>query len=266
MAQVFVDARTVAKGSNIQRDICVIGAGAAGITFAREFIGKATTVCLLESGDLEFNETTQDLYSGENIGLPYFPLTICRLRFFGGTTNHWGGYNQPFSNWEFEKHPWIPNSGWPISRFDLDPYYDRAVELLGLPKEYWNFEFLEADLGVKRFPSTKFDSQISLIKPVPLGQVYRGAIGKSNNIGTFLNANVVSLQADKLGKMITNVRVATLSGNRFTVEAKYFVLAAGGLENPRILLLSNSVQRSGLGNQRGLVADTLWIIHYFWAA
>ena len=250
---MFIDARNIANGYNVQCDICVVGAGAAGISFARAFIGKSVKVCLMESGGLQGDADTQYLYDGENTGLPYFPLVATRLRFFGGTTNHWAGYCCPFSNWDFQKRAWITDSGWPISRSELDPYYDRAVEMLDLPKKYWNLKFLEEKLGESRLPFTEFVTNVHLVKPVRMGQTFRAAIEQSNNVSTYLNANVISLEADEFAQVITAVRVATLSGNHFSVSAKHFVLAAGGIENPRILLLSNSVQRDGLGNQRGLV-------------
>jgi len=250
---MFVDSRNIPTGHNVQCDICVIGAGAAGISFAREFIGKSVNVCLMESGGLQSDADTQYLCDGENTGLPYPPLVATRLRFFGGTTNHWAGYSRPYSNWDFQKRAWITDSGWPISRSELDPYYDRAIEMLGFPKEYWDLKFLEAKLGESRLPLTEFVTNVHLVKPVRMGQTFRAAIEKSDNVSTYLYANVINLEVDEFAKVITAVRIATLSGNHFSVSAKYFVLAAGGIENPRILLLSNSVQKEGLGNQKGLV-------------
>jgi len=250
---MFIDARNVPNDHNVQYDICVIGGGAAGISFAKEFVGTSEKVCLMESGGLGADLDTQELYNGENTGLPYFPLAAIRLRFFGGTTNHWVGWCCPFSDWDFQKHPWISNSGWPVSRSGLDPYYDRAVEMLDLQPEYWNLEVVEGKLGENRLPVTEFVTQAHLIKPAWMGQVFRATLAEAPNVITHLNANVLSIETDELGKVVTTIRVATFSGNHFSVSAKHFVLAAGGIENARLLLLSNSVQKDGLGNQRGLV-------------
>ena len=99
---MLIDARTLTEDTTVTTDICIVGAGAAGITLAREFSGKSFRVCLLESGGLEFENETQSLYAGEIVGLPYIPLEIARLRYFGGTTNHWGGYCQPLDESDFE--------------------------------------------------------------------------------------------------------------------------------------------------------------------
>jgi choline dehydrogenase-like flavoprotein len=82
---MFIDARSIADGETIDCDICVIGAGAAGITLARAFVGRSQRVCVIESGDQEYDPETQALYEGESVGLPYVPLDSCRLRYFGGT-------------------------------------------------------------------------------------------------------------------------------------------------------------------------------------
>ncbi len=92
-------------------DVCIVGAGAAGITMARQFIGQAFKVCLLEAGDIEFDARTQALYKGEIVGHPYYPLDAIRLRYFGGTTNHWAGACRPLDVRDFEVRPKIPDSG-----------------------------------------------------------------------------------------------------------------------------------------------------------
>ena len=111
---MLVDARTVPDGARIECDIAIVGAGAAGLTIARQFIGSGRNVCLVESGGFELDLDTQALYDGDNVGLTYFPLDSCRLRQFGGTTNHWGGACVPFRRQDFEQHSWLPHSGWPI--------------------------------------------------------------------------------------------------------------------------------------------------------
>ena len=89
------DARRLPEGTLVETDLAIIGAGAAGITIARELAGTDLQVCLLESGGLEFEQDIQNLYTGENDGRWYFPLDKCRLRYFGGSTNHWGGWCRP---------------------------------------------------------------------------------------------------------------------------------------------------------------------------
>ncbi len=79
---MFVDARTVAPGTNVETGICIIGAGAAGITLARSLRSAHVPVVLLESGGLEFDAATQDLDAGLMTGLRNYPTDVSRLRYF----------------------------------------------------------------------------------------------------------------------------------------------------------------------------------------
>ena len=84
---------------------------------------QASPSASLESGGLDFEQATQDLYRGANLGMPYYELDQSRLRFFGGTVAIWGGRCALLDPIDFEHRDWVPHSGWPIGRADLDPYY-----------------------------------------------------------------------------------------------------------------------------------------------
>jgi choline dehydrogenase-like flavoprotein len=252
---VLIDARTLAENTTVTTDICIVGAGAAGITLAREFSGKSFRVCLLESGGLEFENETQSLYAGEIVGLPYIPLEIARLRYFGGTTNHWGGFCQPLDESDFESREWIPHSGWPFSKSHLDPFYERAQSILELGPFRYEAEAWETESD-RRLPfmgQGVITKMVQFSSPTRFGRVYRNEIAQAENIRTYLHANVIEIEATKDVQAVTRLRVACLQGNRFWVSGKLFILAAGGIENARLLLLSNKLQRGGLGNQNDLV-------------
>ena len=135
---MIIDARSVPPGTVIDTELCIIGAGAAGITLAREFIEASFRVVLLESGGMEFDPATQDLYEGQSIGDPFKDTMVSRLRFFGGSTNHWGGWCLPFQAIDFEQRgAEFPFHGWPFSKAQLDPWYARAQEVCQLgPYDY----------------------------------------------------------------------------------------------------------------------------------
>jgi len=252
---LLIDARTLPGNKHIDTDVCIIGAGAAGITLAREFIGEAFRVCLLEGGGLEYESDTQSLYKGENIGLRYYPLDGSRLRYFGGTTNHWGGFCRPLDELDFEERKWIPHSGWPFPKATLIPFYKRAQSVCQLGP----FAYDASDWEHKKAPSLSFsDARLTTgvfqaSPPTRFGKVYRNEITHAKNITTFLYANVVDIVTTSNTKKVTSVRVACLDGNKFLVSAKAFILATGTIENARLLLLSNEVQTVGLGNQNDLV-------------
>jgi choline dehydrogenase-like flavoprotein len=88
--------------SKLRSDICIVGTGPAGITLAKELIDSGLKVAILESGDFEFDPDTQNLYAGEIVdNLPPVPLDVSRLRYFGGTSNHWEGVCGPFDPIDF---------------------------------------------------------------------------------------------------------------------------------------------------------------------
>ncbi len=249
------DARELEENTTIKSDLCIVGAGAAGITIAREFANSTTNVCLLESGGLEFDAETQALYEGENIGIDYWPLNVSRLRYFGGTTNHWGGVSLPLDEDDFEKRDWVNNSGWPLSLEQLVPYYQRAQPILELNE----YDYAPETWQSENFEQLPFDDQRVITRmlqtspPTRFGQVYKNEIANSANIATYINANVLNINVNESATNVTNLSVSSLTGNKFTVSANKFILALGGIENPRLLLLSDQVQKSGLGNNHDLV-------------
>lgn len=252
---MFIDARSLPAGHRVSTDLCIIGGGAAGITIAREFLNRGVRVCLLESGGFEYDDATQSLYEGENVGFPYYDLRVLRLRFFGGTTNHWGGWCRPLDPIDFEVRPGIPGSGWPFSGQDLEQHYRRAHEVC----EVGPFEYdpeIWSDAAQPQLPLAEDQITTAVMRrspPTRFGQVYRTAIERSQDVRAYLHANVVELVAAADSQAVSSVRVRTLQGSEFAVDAQVFVLATGAIENARLLLASNKVRRNGLGNDNDLV-------------
>jgi choline dehydrogenase-like flavoprotein len=255
---MFIDARTVPDGTSLETDVCIMGAGAAGITLAREFIGQNFRVHIFESGGLEQDDDTQSLYDGENVGIPYFPLNSCRLRYFGGTSGHWGGLCFPMRAIDLESRDWIPHSGWPLTVSDLDPYYERAQKVCHLPVPDWE---LSNWIKRERNPPLLLDSRrvtnrFALMVPelfLRFGTIYRDQVKAAENVSVYLHANVTEIETDPSVSRVSTVHLACLSGTKLSVKAKLFVLALGGIENPRLLLLSRRNQPAGLGNGADLV-------------
>jgi choline dehydrogenase-like flavoprotein len=254
---VFADARAVETNAVVEADVCIVGAGAAGITLARELIGSRLRVAVLESGGQGYEVRTQHLYRGPNTGLPYFALDGVRLRYFGGTTNHWGGFCRPFDDADFEPRRGLPHTGWPIKAADLRPFYDRASVICGLPSPDWRPATSAAEmLAPIRLRADRFVNRVVRIVPPAarsFGTRYREELRRASNVTVYLHANAVEIETNESGRAVRAIRVATLSGRRFAVRARVFVLAAGGLETPRLLLASNRQWARGVGNHTGIV-------------
>jgi len=267
-----IDANTLRSGEIVDTDICIVGAGPAGITLASEFAGENFRVCLLESGGTEPDERTQNLAAGElvsdptepPIGPPLEPPHGSRARMLGGTSHLWnsklaqdqiGFRGGPLAVTDFEKKDWMPHSGWPFGREHLDPYYERAHSVCKFGPYRYEAASWETDVAA-RFPLDEnvlatslwqFSSQNTFL------EAYRERVAEAHNITTYLHANVVDIEMNDSCSAVTRVRVAGLGGGRFWVRAKMFILAAGGIENARLLLISDKQQRGGIGNGYDLV-------------
>lgn len=253
---MFIDARTLPEGTALDADICIIGGGAAGITLARDQAGSGHKVILLESGGFDFSEKTQELYDGQVAGQPLHPLSVERLRFLGGSTNHWSGGCRPFDPLDFEPRPYIEQSGWPFRRGELDPYYRRAQEICQLgPYTYAPDDWTSDGIGpLPLAADAKFHTGIiQYSPPTRFGEVYRRDLERAEGVTVYLNANVLDIEVNENASQVRALSVACLNGKRFRARAKTYVLAVGGIENARLLLSANAVQKTGLGNAHDLV-------------
>ena len=258
----------MADGTALQCDLCIVGAGAAGLTIASELDGSRFNVLLLESGGLEYDSKVQSLYKGDNIGLLYEPLDLCRVRTFGGSTDPrgWGGWCKPLSEMDFERRSWVPLSGWPISKSDLAPFYPRAFTTLSLAKDTERLADEDSRVDVLPTSGVYCRNEPCPLSPAPhLGQVKQEQIRQAPNIRILLHANVTEIVTDPTARHVTGLKVSTLTDTHLSVTAKYFIVAAGGIENARLLLLSDAVQKNGLGNASGFVG-TCFMEHprYAW--
>jgi choline dehydrogenase-like flavoprotein len=177
---LHTDARSLPNGTVLDADLCIVGAGASGITIARGLSGSNLKVLLLEGGGFDFDPQMQELYRGDIIGKPYYPLQAAALHFFGGTTGHWAGWCATYEPIDFEKRDWVPHSGWPITRADLDPFYARAQKVLELgPYKYAPADWKNGD--AERVPLLP-DSHLvhtrmwQFSPPTRFGQKYRSEI------------------------------------------------------------------------------------------
>ena len=257
---MFIDGRSVPQDQVFENDVCIIGAGAAGLTLATTLDRMGVGVDLVESGGMESAPRTQRLTHVKLRDREHFAN---RLRYFGGTTNHWGGWCQPLEAFEFERHAWVPDSGWPFGRRELDPYYELSREVLDLPRAGYRFdEAAEADHPEPPLLEDQSEFQSAIWRktqpgPLRMREKYGDAIARSRNVRCVLHSNALELLPNREGSVIELVRARTLTKRRMRFRARRYVLATGCLENARLLLLSDSVVRGGIGNQNDCVGRYL---------
>lgn len=258
---MLIDFASPAAPRSIEADLCIVGAGAAGIALALNFAGTHHSICLLEGGGFAHEPESQALYEGSAVGVPWLcSLHDSRLRQFGGTTSReWGGGCTPLDALDFASRPWVPYSDWPITRNELLPYYERARTIFQLgPEPFEDLALLAATIrqlvpNPLGFDPATLVNRYYLKSPLNFGEAQRTALEKARNVTALVHANVVDLEVNDAASAMTAVRVKSLTGRTGTVRARAFVLACGGIETARLLLAANKVESCGLGNRHDLV-------------
>lgn len=240
-------------------DICIVGSGPAGISVALRLQQKrpSATICLLEGGSRNPSQFSQSLYQGSSIGMPFDPLEATRLRAFGGSSGHWSGWCTPFPPSDFKTKSWIPDSGWPIDYSELQPYYRDADEFFKLNYlDYFNDAVAEFYPELQVLDSTRVKPTLwqHSWPPMNVARNYLEKLESAKSITVYLNANLTNIELEPTGKTISHLKVTHNDGIRkHTISAKLYVIACGGIENPRILLTSNDVSKAGIGNDNDTV-------------
>lgn len=249
---------TIPLGTQLETDICIIGAGAAGVAAALELAGRGLKITVLESGEDKLDKNTQALYAGTVVDDKlHSPPDKYRQRRFGGSTAIWGGRCMPFDPIDFEKRDYIPGSGWPISYQDLAPYFPDANKLLEAGEYRYDADEV---FGMDKPLFKGFRSDTVLTNnmerfscPTNVGKRYRRRLELSKDIEVILGANCTGIRLDSAASHVTHLDVASLNGNKIKVVAREIIMATGGIETARLLLASNDVCKTGIGNQHDLV-------------
>lgn len=237
----------------VTADVAIVGSGAAGQAAARRLLARGCSVVLIESGGMDHEAATADLNGGEVIGQPYHPLDHSRLRFFGGTTAIWGGRCAELDSIDFERREWVAHSGWPIGPSDIASYVDDARRILAIdaapPSDIPSPGLLDrlspSELAVRWWAFDPMFDRFTIDRSGDLEQHPRCTI--------MLHATVREIMLTADGRSVDRLDIRALGKQRIDVRARHFLLAAGGIENPRILLASNSVAPAGVGNDHDLV-------------
>jgi len=198
-------------------DFVIVGAGPAGITLALDLEKYGINSLLIEGGSVDYSTESQALYNGKVNGNLNYDIKHSRLRYFGGSTNHWGGMCRPLSESELAEFP--------LDKKDLDPFLSEACRILEIDEKF------NKDLNFSKY----FDIiHFQQSPPVRFNKKYLQAIKKSDFITLVLNSNLVAINGQE-GR-INDIEVADYKKNIYRLKLKNLILATGGIENSRILL------------------------------
>lgn len=234
--------------TDVQPDVCIVGAGTIGIPLALELERLGCSVLLLESGDKHYSSDSQRLADAE-IANPnhHVAMNLAVQRRLGGASNLWGGRCVPMGDIDFMARPSVPHSGWPINLSDVTPYYSAACDYLDCgPPEF--------DDPIRDLAISNADFQFSRIERWSarprVGANYARRLRDSRTIDLRLQATVVGLDHAEDGR-VRSIRVRNLAGNEVCISPRFVILAAGGLENTRLLLATQREQPNSFGGQDG---------------
>ena len=222
---MFFDLKEDLVNSSQIFDYCIVGAGAAGITIANELSkAKEKAIALCEAGDIKYTPSSQDCYKGEVQGDHYFPLDVCRLRYFGGSTGHWGGLCRPLDPYDFDRSDISSILKWPINFSEYDKYRSKACNILEISDTFQDIKHSK-DIQEIHFEYSP---------PVRMGEKFYPLFNSSKNLHVFLNAALIDIGGSE-GK-VKFLTFMSPKKKKVNIYARKFIFAMGGIEIPRYLL------------------------------
>jgi choline dehydrogenase-like flavoprotein len=252
---MIVEAKDYDQGTILEADICIIGGGPAAISFALSFLDRNLKILILAGGlwteTPENRELNRGLADPEN---SHEPLETNRARVFGGGTSVWGGRCLPLDPIDFEQRSWIPHSGWPISYENVASYYQQSLDLCEAGQNIFDAREAFPDRNQEIIPGldNEYISSARMERwspPTRFAYRYREILENNPNIHVYLDAHVTGLNVETSADKIDAITV-TIKSSVLRVVAPKFILAAGGIENPRLLLASKSeFHPNGIGNK-----------------
>jgi len=172
----------------------------------------------------------------------------------------WAGLSAPLDPVDFSYRAYLSAPGWPITYQEILPYYHRAASTYGFPilRDFRTFQSdvsKKMDLPFNLPPELQLKTYLKKQRRIFFGERFKSLINNPN-VDVYIHATTVKLVSIGTSDNKEKVLVAEVRnelGASYKIKASQFVLAAGCIENTRLLLLSRDVCKIGIGNQHDLV-------------
>jgi len=240
---MILGATDLASDAALETEVCIVGAGPAGLALFSTLDGAGVDLCLLESGNLTPRDAPADFFelAGRAAELS---ATSLQVRGFGGTTHLWTGVCAYPDRIDFEQRDLDGPSRWPLTYEELTPHLDRAVAFFGIvPSELR----AESETRSRDDPSASIVYRnVAITRKLRTGSSHLAAARGSRTSRILLDATVYGLGLSADGSRVDQVHVRGPDGRALVVRARKVVLATGGIDAPRILLASATGAGRGL--------------------
>jgi choline dehydrogenase-like flavoprotein len=212
----------------------VIGSGAIGLYAASELVKRGQPVIVVESGEVHLGSFAPESF--DSVGVRNNGIRTARSRSLGGTTNLWGGQLVEFQPVDFAGRDWLPGSAWPVKYVEIAPFYRVTYENLGNERETQNDDAVWRSVSSERPRlGDEFEAFLTRWVKIPsFAVMYAKQYERSEKFSVLTGHTVVGFEGS--GGRIMGVRVVGAGGKRHTIAGETFILAAGTIENSRLLL------------------------------
>lgn len=239
-ASVFRECRVPVSGVNelndaacdVTYDLCVVGAGPAGLAVAFGAHDRGMRVLVLEAGGQSPSFASRPMLAAE-ISDPatHAPVEVATTPALGGTSHLWGGRAVPFDPVDFAR-PSIHTKGapeWPLDYADLLPWWEEAARFLGshavfdspAPGQFANLRSHTATLSESWGPELN------------MARRWRDRLNGEDGPKIVCSVRAIGFETDRSSVGAVRVR---LEERAQRVLARNVVLACGGLGTMKLLL------------------------------
>ncbi len=231
------------SATNFDADLCIIGGGIATYTMLSTLSSSSLRILVIERGGMNESPDQESEKASYITGHPFSGHLEGRYFGLGGTSEYWGGQALPLEDDVFTQKDWVDYSGWPISAEDIKLYYSKAERLLKVDQVSYDADVFK----LRSLPPLHWDQsaiKLHFSKWSPRPNLKPNLIELCSQHTTthiLLHAVTTSIEYDLEAQQVKNIKIQNHLGKKGTVRASHYVLAAGGIENARLILVSESI-------------------------